>query len=77
MDRGTWWATVHGVTQSLTQLNWLSTHEGVERKKEKEEEEGAEEEEGKEKKKMKKNHFNISNIYWALELTYLMLLFSR
>ena len=49
----------------------------MERKKEKEEEEGAGEEEGKEKKKMKKNHFNISNIYWALELTYLMLLFSR
>ena len=21
MDRGTWWATVHGVTNSLTQLN--------------------------------------------------------
>ena len=50
----------------------------MERKKEKEKEEGAEEEEGKEKeKKMKKNHFNIPNIYWALELTYLMLLFSR
>ena len=43
---------------------------------EKEEEEGAEEEERKEEK-MKKNHFNIPNICWALELTYLMLLFSR
>ena len=26
MDRGAWWATVHGVTQSQTWLKWLSTH---------------------------------------------------
>ena len=26
MDRGTWWATVHGVTESQTQLKQLSTH---------------------------------------------------
>ena len=26
MDRGTWWATVHGVTQDGTQLKQLSTH---------------------------------------------------
>ena len=26
MDRGTWWATVHRVAQSRTQLKWLSTH---------------------------------------------------
>ena len=26
MDRGTWWATVHGVTQSRTRLKWLSMH---------------------------------------------------
>ena len=26
MDRGAWWATVHRVTQSLTQLNWLHMH---------------------------------------------------
>ena len=26
MDRGAWWATVHGVTKSWTQLNWLSMH---------------------------------------------------
>ena len=26
MDRGTWWATVHGVTQDRTQLERLSTH---------------------------------------------------
>ena len=26
MDRGTWWATVHGVTQRWTQLKRLSTH---------------------------------------------------
>ena len=26
MDRGTWWATVHGVTQDRTQLKRLSTH---------------------------------------------------
>ena len=25
MDRGTWWATIHGVTQSQTQLKRLST----------------------------------------------------
>ena len=25
MDRGAWWATVHGVTKSSTQLMWLST----------------------------------------------------
>ena len=25
MDRGSWWATVHGVLQSLTQLKRLST----------------------------------------------------
>ena len=24
MDRGAWWATVHGVTKSQTQLKWLS-----------------------------------------------------
>ena len=26
MDRGAWWATVHGVTKSRTQLKRLSTH---------------------------------------------------
>ena len=26
MDRGAWWAVVHGVAQSQTQLNRLSTH---------------------------------------------------
>ena len=26
MDRGAWWATVHGVTKSWTQLKGLSTH---------------------------------------------------
>ena len=26
MDRGTWWATVHRVTKSQTQLKRLSTH---------------------------------------------------
>ena len=26
MDRGAWWATVHGVTKSQTQLKLLSTH---------------------------------------------------
>ena len=26
MDRGVWWATVHGVAQSQTQLKRLSTH---------------------------------------------------
>jgi len=25
MDRGSWWATVHGVTNSWTQLKWLGT----------------------------------------------------
>ena len=25
-DRGTWWATVHGVAKSLTRLERLSTH---------------------------------------------------
>ena len=26
MDRGAWWATIHRVTKSQTQLKWLSTH---------------------------------------------------
>jgi len=26
MDRGAWWATVHGVSKSQTRLKWLSTH---------------------------------------------------
>ena len=26
MDRGAWWAVVHGVTKSWTWLKWLSTH---------------------------------------------------
>ena len=26
MDRGAWWATVHGVAKSRTQLKRLSTH---------------------------------------------------
>ena len=26
MDRGAWWAAVHGVTKSWTRLKWLSTH---------------------------------------------------
>ena len=26
MDRGAWWATVHGVTKSQAQLKLLSTH---------------------------------------------------
>ena len=26
MDRGVWWATVHGVAKSQTWLKWLSTH---------------------------------------------------
>ena len=26
MDRGAWWATVHRVAKSWTQLKWLSTH---------------------------------------------------
>ena len=25
MDRGTWWVTVHGVTESRTRLKWLNT----------------------------------------------------
>ena len=25
-DRGSWWATVHRVAESLRQLKWLSTH---------------------------------------------------
>ena len=28
MGRGAWWATVHGVAKSLTQLKWLNTHAG-------------------------------------------------
>ena len=28
MDRGAWWATVHGVTKSQTQLMRLSMHRG-------------------------------------------------
>ena len=31
MDRGTCWATVHGVTKSWTRLKWLSTHTGNKR----------------------------------------------
>ena len=27
MDRGAWWATVHGVAKSWTQLKQLSAHE--------------------------------------------------
>ena len=27
MDRGAWRAAVHGITQSWTQLKWLSMHE--------------------------------------------------
>ena len=27
MDRGAWWATVHGVTESQTRLEQLNTHE--------------------------------------------------
>ena len=27
MDRGAWWATVHGVTKSWTWLKWLSTQQ--------------------------------------------------
>ena len=27
MDRGAWRAAVHGITQSRTQLKWLSMHE--------------------------------------------------
>ena len=26
MDRGAWWATIYGVTESQTQLKQLSTH---------------------------------------------------
>ena len=26
MDRGAWWATIHGVTKSQTWLKWLSAH---------------------------------------------------
>ena len=26
MDRGAWWATVHGIAKSQTQLKWLSMH---------------------------------------------------
>ena len=26
MDRGAWWATVHGITKSQTWLKWLSMH---------------------------------------------------
>ena len=26
MDRGAWWTSVHGVTQSRTRLKWLSMH---------------------------------------------------
>ena len=26
MDRGAWWAIIHGVTMSQTQLKQLSTH---------------------------------------------------
>ena len=26
VDRGDWWAAVHGIAQSCTQLKWLSTH---------------------------------------------------
>ena len=26
MDRGAWWATVHGITKSQTWLKWLSLH---------------------------------------------------
>ena len=29
MDRGAWWATVHRVAQSRTQLKWLSMHSCV------------------------------------------------
>ena len=30
MDRGAWWATVHGVTKSRTLLKQLSTHNALE-----------------------------------------------
>ena len=26
VDRGAWWAAIHGITQSQTQLKWLSMH---------------------------------------------------
>ena len=26
LERGTWWATVHGVAKSWTQMKWLCTH---------------------------------------------------
>ena len=29
MDKGAWWATVHGVTKSRTQLKQLSAHAGA------------------------------------------------
>ena len=29
MDRGAWWATVHGVTKSLSFVTWLSTHTAI------------------------------------------------
>ena len=29
MDRGAWWATVHGVTKSRTWVKWLSSHSSV------------------------------------------------
>ena len=32
MDRGAWWATVHGVSQSRTQLKWLNTRACTPRK---------------------------------------------
>ena len=31
MDRGAWWATVHGVSKSQTQLKPLSTHTHTQR----------------------------------------------
>ena len=30
VDRGVWWAAVHGVTQSQTQLKWFSRHACIE-----------------------------------------------
>ena len=32
MDRGAWWATVHGVAKNQTQLKWLSTYSRTWRK---------------------------------------------
>ena len=32
MDRGTWWAAVHRVAKSQTQLKWLSSHMRIESK---------------------------------------------